>query len=191
MPFNDENLVREVYKFKTPIISAIGHETDFTLLDFVADLRAATPTAAAEQAVPELKNILEKKSFLEKSLKQIISNFINNHLRILKNMNSILNPKVLRKIIHDNKKNLSLVMKSIDFNSKSFLKMKYIELRRLGSLVSMLNIDDILKRGFVLIRDKNKRIIKNSKTLKKNKNINIKFYDDDLFAEIKIKNERS
>ena len=191
MPFNDENLIREVYKFKTPIISAIGHETDFTLLDFVADLRAATPTAAAEQAVPELKNILEKKSFLEKSLKQIISNFINNNLRILKNMNSILNPKVLRKIIQDNKKNLSLVMKSIHFNSSSFIKMKYIELRRLGSLVSMLNIDDILKRGFVLIRDKNKRIINNSKTLKKNKNINIKFYDDDLFAEIKIKNERS
>ena len=106
-------------------------------------------------------------------------------------MNSILNPKVLRKIIQDNKKNLSLVMKSIHFNSSSFIKMKYIELRRLGSLVSMLNIDDILKRGFVLIRDKNKRIINNSKTLKKNKNINIKFYDDDLFAEIKIKNERS
>jgi exodeoxyribonuclease VII large subunit len=191
MPFNDENLIREVYKFKTPIISAIGHETDFTLLDFVADLRAATPTAAAEQAVPELKNLLEKTSFLEKSLKQIISNFINNHLRILKNMNSIFNPKVLRKIIHDNKKNLSLVMKSIDFNSKSFLKMKYIELRRLGSLVSTLNIDDILKRGFALIRDKNMKIIKNSKTLKKNKNINIKFFDDALFAEIKIKNERS
>ena len=80
MPFNDENLVREVYKFKTPIISAIGHETDFTLLDFVADLRAATPTAAAEHAVPELKNVFEKKSFLEKSLKQNISNFINNNL---------------------------------------------------------------------------------------------------------------
>jgi len=191
MPFNDENLVREVYKFKTPIISAIGHETDFTLLDFVADLRAATPTAAAEQAVPELKNLLEKKIFLEKSLNQIISNFINNNLRILKNMNSIFNPRVLRKIIYDNNKNLSLVMKSIHFNFSSFIKMKYIELRRLGSLVSTLNIDDILKKGFVLIRDKNMRIVKNSKILKKNKNINIKFYDDDLFAEIKIKNERS
>jgi exodeoxyribonuclease VII large subunit len=191
MPFNDENLVREVYKFKTPIISAIGHETDFTLLDFVADLRAATPTAAAEQAVPELKTLLEKKSFLEKSLTQTISNFINNNLRILKNINSIFNSKVLRKIINDNKKNLSLVMKSINFNLNSLIKMKYIELRRLGSLVSTLNIDDILKRGFVLVRDKNMRIIKNSKTLKKNKNINIKFFDDALFAEIKIKNERS
>jgi len=82
-------------------------------------------------------------------------------------------------------------MKSINFNLNSLIKMKYIELRRLGSLVSTLNIDDILKRGFVLIRDKNMRIIKNSKTLKKNKNINIKFFDDALFAEIKIKNERS
>ena len=58
-------------------------------------------------------------------------------------------------------------MKSINFNLKSLIKMKYIELRRLGSLVSTLNIDDILKRGFVLIRDKNMRIIKNSKILKK------------------------
>ena len=52
MPFNDENLVREVHKFKTPIISAIGHETDFTLLDFVADLRAATAPFQAVALVP-------------------------------------------------------------------------------------------------------------------------------------------
>ena len=66
-------------------------------------------------------------------------------------------------------------MKSINFNSKSLIKMKYIELRRLGSLVSTLNIDDILKRGFVLIRDKNMRIIKNSKTFEKIKILILNF----------------
>ena len=57
LSFNDENVVRAVFQSKIPIISAIGHETDFTLLDFVADVRAATPTAAAEMAVPEMSTI--------------------------------------------------------------------------------------------------------------------------------------
>lgn len=70
--FNDEKLVRRIYSFSKPIISAVGHETDFTLSDFVCDLRAPTPSAAAELAVPdceELKsNISSANSFIEKKL---------------------------------------------------------------------------------------------------------------------------
>jgi exodeoxyribonuclease VII large subunit len=60
LSFNDENVVKAAFASKIPIISAIGHETDFTLLDFVADYRASTPTAAAERAVPEKNNLIEK-----------------------------------------------------------------------------------------------------------------------------------
>ena len=59
MAFNDENLAMEVFKSHIPVISAIGHETDTTIIDFVSDLRAPTPTAAAELIVP-LKKELEK-----------------------------------------------------------------------------------------------------------------------------------
>ena len=65
--FNEEALVREVYASEVPIISAIGHETDFTLLDYVVDWRAATPTAAAEKVVPE-------RVILMKNLKNIFDN---------------------------------------------------------------------------------------------------------------------
>ena len=72
LSFNDENVVKSAFASKIPIISAIGHETDFTLLDLVADYRASTPTAAAEKAVPE-KTVLIEKIFAFN--KQLISNF--------------------------------------------------------------------------------------------------------------------
>ncbi len=186
MAFNDENLIRRVYNHKVPIISAIGHETDFTLLDFVSDLRAATPTAAAELAVPELKNLKEKNKFLEKNLVQIINSFLQNNLKVLKNFNAIFNPQSLKKMIIDNKKNLTLLVNSINSNYKSYFKIKNADLNRLSSLIKSLNIENTLKRGFVLITDKKKEFIKNSKVLKNNKNINIKFYDDEISAEIKL-----
>ena len=62
-PFNDENLVRAVAASKLPVISAIGHETDVTLIDLVSDIRAPTPTAAAELAVPDIKSLHEKISY--------------------------------------------------------------------------------------------------------------------------------
>ena len=54
-PFNDESLARAIFNLKVPVVSAIGHETDFTIADFVADRRASTPTAAAEMVVPDMK----------------------------------------------------------------------------------------------------------------------------------------
>ena len=85
MPFNDETLVRTIFQSEVPIVSAIGHETDTTLCDFVADLRAPTPTAAAELVLPDRKEILKRIGeifkVLDKILKQKLSN-VNYALKI-------------------------------------------------------------------------------------------------------------
>ncbi|NLC54271.1 MAG: exodeoxyribonuclease VII large subunit [Erysipelothrix sp.] len=76
-PFNEELLAREIFKLNTPIISGVGHEVDFTIADFVSDLRAPTPTAAAEIATPDIK--------------EVISTFNNIQIKLINNIENIIN----------------------------------------------------------------------------------------------------
>jgi len=188
MPFNDEKLVRYVYEYNIPVISAIGHETDFTLLDFVADLRAATPTAAAELAVPELKNLNERISFLIRSLRQSTRFLISNYYKEIKNLNSVFKVTNLKSAILEKKKDIQNYDKLINYNLLSYIKFKSVELNKFSSLLKSLNIENILKRGFVLLKDNKGQFIKKSKVLKKNGNdVSIQFYKDLINANIQFK----
>ena len=100
--FNDEMLARKIYESPFPVISAVGHETDFTICDFVADLRAPTPSAAAELAVPDINEIKQKLLTLNTSLKtSLISKYRINKLKLdtLLNANCFKNPIVFSLLI--------------------------------------------------------------------------------------------
>ncbi len=79
-PFNEELLARKIFTLKTPIISGVGHEIDFTISDFVSDLRAPTPTAAAEIATPDINEVINTISNIDKSLKANMQLLLNNKM---------------------------------------------------------------------------------------------------------------
>jgi exodeoxyribonuclease VII large subunit len=146
--FNDETLAREISKSKIPIISAVGHETDFTICDFVADIRAPTPTAGAELATP---NIFDLKLELN-----------NNQRRIIKSLEHNLESKQMH--LHNLESN---IFSSLELN----LQKQNLKLQTLKEKLKILSINSTLKRGFSLTIDKNGKTIKDIQKLNKDDKI--------------------
>ena len=182
-PFNEECVARAIYNSELPVISAVGHETDFTIADFVADLRAPTPSAAAELAVPdiyELKNtinvyqnrfriLLKRKTELmrlkyEKCMQS----------RVFKNPTQIINDNLLR-VDSITKRMENSINKKIQ-NSKNIFIEKAVTLDGLSPLKT-------LTRGYCLAETENK-IIKSAKELNVNKEITLRFSDGKKQAKI-------
>jgi exodeoxyribonuclease VII large subunit len=94
--FNEEPLARAVYACKTPIVSAVGHETDFTIADFVADLRCATPTHAAQTVVPDVKDLLEKLDYTRLRLHKLAKAALPKaQLALAQKSKSLISPKAM------------------------------------------------------------------------------------------------
>jgi exodeoxyribonuclease VII large subunit len=184
LSFNDEGVVKAAFASKIPIISAIGHETDFTLLDFVADYRASTPTAAAEKAVPEKSNLIEKIQGLNK---QLISNFsllLQEKDKSIYQLVKFLDIKNLKNFIKDKKDKIKLIDKSLLNVLKS--KFKYLDLNfnSVFSRLSSLDTNKILKRGFSIVRDLNSNIVYKKNNINKNDDVVIELSDGKIKAKI-------
>ena len=182
-PFNEEIVARAIYNSEIPVISAVGHETDFTIADFVADLRAPTPSAAAELAVPDIFEVKQKIINYQNRSKLALKKKIEiMKLRFEKVMKSRVFTDPMRKIIDnsiildDYMKRLENAMKEI----KTEKKNKYIELVTKLDSISPLKT---LIIGYSLT-EKDGKIIKKSSQIKKGDIVTIKFSDGDKSAEI-------
>jgi len=184
LSFNDEGVVKAAFASKIPIISAIGHETDFTLLDFVADYRASTPTAAAEKAVPEKSNLIEKIQGLKK---QLISNFsllLQEKDKSIYQLVKFLDIKNLKNFIKDKKDKIKLIDKSLLNVLKSKFKYLDLNLNSVFSRLSSLDTNKILKRGFSIVRDLNSNIVYKKNNINKNDDVLIELSDGKIKAKI-------
>ena len=182
-PFNEEIVARAIFDSKIPIVSAVGHETDFTISDFVADLRAPTPSAAAELVVPNVKDIILK--LKEYESRQKIA--LNRKIQIMKlRYEKCLNSKVFKEPLQ--KINERYMMLDIKVRQmESYINQKYInEKAKAIKLIAKLDALSPLKtlsRGYSIIT-LNGKTIKEAKYLKKDDEINIKLFDGQVNAKI-------
>ena len=184
LSFNDENVVKAAFASKIPIISAIGHETDFTLLDFVADYRASTPTAAAERAVPEKNNLIEKIFALHKQLISSFNLFLKEKDKNIYQLAKSLNINNLKNFIREKKDKIKSYEKSLVNLLKDKFKYFQLNLNNIFSRLNSLDTNKILKRGFSIIRDINNNVIYKKKHAHKNGDIIIELSDGKIKAKI-------
>ena len=182
-PFNEEIVAHAIYNSEIPIISAVGHETDFSISDFVADLRAPTPSAAAELAVPDIYEIKQKINTYQNRLRlTLIKKVEIMKLRYQKCMSSRVFKEPLRNI-NDNYLKIDSYIKRLENVIKTKQKeekTKYIELISKLDALSPLKT---LTRGYSIV-EQNDRIIKSAKDLNAGDKINIRLIDGKLNAEI-------
>lgn len=182
MPFNDELLVKSVFESRIPTISAVGHETDVTLCDYAADLRAATPTAAAELSVPMKKDLQNNLKQISSRLNAVISNLYSSKKLILdakkfstKALDSFVALKS-QKLDYDVEKLHSLISNKIHFLENT-LKLK-------NAILDSYSFQKTLERGFAIVYDENRRIVKSTKDAEKINKIFVNVADGIFSANV-------
>ena len=182
-PFNEEIVAHAIYNSGIPVISAVGHETDFSISDFVADLRAPTPSAAAELAVPDVYEVKQKINSYQNRLRlSLVKKVEIMKLRYEKCMSSRVFKEPLRNI-NDNYLKVDTYIKKLENIIKTKQKeekTKYVELVAKLDTLSPLKT---LTRGYSLV-EKNNNIIKSAKDVNTGDKIDLKFSDGTKQAEI-------
>ncbi len=182
--FNDENLARAIYNCETPVISAVGHETDFTICDFVSDLRAPTPSAAAELAVPDGTELLQELSAQEQYLRSIMDKKIIDIERSLSSSARLLSAFSPSKKIDDGLLSLENTKNRMLKLSDNIIDSNTHNLTKIASKLSALNPVSVLMRGYSYITDTNDKTVSSVKEVKTGDKINIKVSDGDFTAVV-------
>lgn len=182
-PFNEKVVADAIYESELPIISAVGHETDFTISDFVSDLRAPTPSAAAELAVPNIMEVEDKIALYQKRLRDSLLKKVEiMRMQYEKCMSSRVF-KEPKRFIYDEYQKIDTYLKRLENSIKikqKEEKTKYIELVAKLDALSPLKT---LTRGYSVTLHEGK-VVKSSNSLNPGDEIDLKFIDGDVKAEI-------
>ena len=204
--FNEEIVARAIYELDTPVISAVGHEIDFTISDFVADLRAPTPTGAAEMAVPDIRDVVKLLNNIDIRLINSTQNIINIRKEVLNKLDNayvLKNPLAIYEIkgqkfdnlfdrlincfnnkITTNKNKIELLDNRLTNTITINLKNNKNDFSKLLSKLEVLNPLLTIKRGYSVIRKDNK-VVSSIKDVKAKDNLELELKDGKINVEVK------
>ena len=189
--FNDENLARAIYKSRVPVISGVGHETDFTIADFVADLRAPTPTAAAELATPitinDLATALQNTdTVLNGTITESIATrsyqleLKNHDLRRLSPIQRVNNAIQTLDVLHER----------LDRTIQIFLQQLGFHLQHLDNRLETLSPLSVLRRGFAIVNDtQSGQMVSQAGQTYENQSVQVRFVDGNVPAILHPSNQ--
>ena len=181
--FNDEGLARAVYNSEIPVISAVGHETDFTICDFVADMRAPTPSAAAELAVPDANELQYALSALKNRMFLNVSSGIADRRSRLEYLTSKGALKSPDEMLLNRSQRLDTAFSKMLSSYENRIGGKKVEFISAATALSKLDPMSVLMRGFAFVSDKNGKNVYSSQALAKGDKINVRFHDGSAVCE--------
>ena len=185
--FNDELVAREIFSSNLPIVSAVGHQTDITISDFVADLRAPTPTAAAEIVSKSYEELLGNLEYFKSNLLNLIQNKIEQLTQRIDFLEKGLVSPIQKIVLQFDL--ISGLKNRMQITINSQLEKYREQIKSYKQNLSHLNPNEILSRGYSIVLNQNKKIINNASAVSVSDKIKIKFHEGNAEASITIINQ--
>lgn len=188
--FNNEGLARTIFSSSVPIISAVGHETDYSISDFVSDLRAPTPSAAAELALPDWRSEKESLSNLSRRIENLLVNKITNlrsKIELISNKKALLSPK---QFIDDNRLLIDNLSTKLDDKLSLNLEIKKMHLANVVSKLDALNPLKVISRGYSAVFNEAGVLIKSVSDVNVGDTVEFKTIDGSVVATVKEKKSK-
>ncbi len=151
--FNDEGLARAVARFPVPVVSAIGHETDVTILDFVADARAATPSRAADLVAPDCREVLGRLAGFREGLERAVREDVRRRRSRLESIRGYLSPEAVTSRVRDTAQRLDAMFDALEAAIDRTLAAIRARVARAETSLDALGPGPTLRRGFAVVLD--------------------------------------
>ena len=181
--FNEESVVRAVFASRIPVISAVGHETDFTLIDFVSDKRAATPSQAAELAVPDRAELQRYVQLLSSRLRKVTENYLEERREKLWHLMQRPALKEPQKLLAARRQRLDMAVLKLQQNARSALTERQHSLEVAMEKLEILSPVQVLRRGYGLVEQEG-HVLTSVKEAKVGSSIKITLKDGSLSARV-------
>ena len=182
--FNEEIVARAIYACKTPVVSAVGHETDFTIADFVADVRAPTPSAAAELVVPRRDDLLETLDGLKEEMARAQEIRIRALRAELDKQRARLNALQPAAQLRERRAKLAALCAMLTVRAENAVKVRRIHIDALEKRLVALSPEGVLQRGYALVTDETGALVANAAGIRMGEQISIRLRDGKIGARV-------